>query len=582
MSPSNPAAPPVTPKATQKSKTWPYSVDKKGRMVLQYEDNLGVTQNKIIADFTATITGEVVDEFENSVYIIEGKGKRSGTFKTEILADDFGETRKLKSILESKLPYDPVRANMAGHLGAAIKLLTVNSIKITNLFNHTGWQDGHFLIPGNEPVNTIIDLNRKQPYRVYDGDITESLQVLESLIISVGAEFVLPCIVATLQAPMARLVGWENERYGVFVAGRTGSLKTSVIKMVMCIYGDAFSNDFLLTKWGEGATRNSLMSMATQAHDLPFLIDNYKPNTGDGARGFVGLIHNILEGSEKDRLNRASQLMETKPIFCWPICTGEDVPDIDTATLARILVIQFPWQNGSSNDELFYVQENHKKLPVVGWEWIKWLQSADSDQLLYDATANYEKKRKEWLVTLKAKYPEMQNILRVASNIASNELTYELICKHPVLGPTFSKYTRKYKAGIDIIAGTMGYATGDVIEAMRFIDGLKEIISVDKAILKDTNVQNQPISDFERRMLADRMIGWCQGDDIYLVPKLTRMLIRRYLNDDLNKISAEMLYKQLDELGYVKSSDSGKKLLTKRIDGKPRKVLHMDTNKLWG
>ena len=274
--------------------------------------------------------------------------------------------------------------------------------------------------------------------------------------------------------------------------------------------------------------------------------------------------------------------MDTKPIFCWPVCTGEDVPDIDTATLARILVIQFPWQNGSSNDELFYVQENHQKLPVIGWEWIRWLQSGDSNILLSDVPALYEKKRKEWLVDLKNKYPEMQNILRVASNLASNELTYELICKHPVLGLTFSKYTKNYRSGIEVIAGTMGYATGDVIEAMRFLDGLKEIISVDKAILKDTNTMNQPTTDLEKRLLADRMVGWQAGDDIYLVPKLTRTLIRRYLQDDLNRISAEMLYKQLDELGYVKSSDSGKKLLTKRIDGKPRKVLHIDGSKLWG
>jgi hypothetical protein len=269
--------PQSSPPTTKKSKTWPYAIDGKGRMVLQYEDGSGAIQNKIIADFSATITGEVIDEFDKSIYTIEGKGKRSGVFEVQIDADDFGETRKLKSILESKLPYDPVRANMAGHLGAAIKLLTVNSIKITNLYNRTGWQDGHFLIPGNEPVNTLIELNRKQPYRVYDGDIGEGLDILESLIISVGAEFVLPCIVAVLQAPMARLVGWDNERYAIFIAGRTGSLKTSVVKMIMCIYGDAFSNDYLLTKWGEGATRNSLMSMATQAHDLPFLIDNYKP-----------------------------------------------------------------------------------------------------------------------------------------------------------------------------------------------------------------------------------------------------------------------------------------------------------------
>ena len=94
------------------------------------------------------------------------------------------------------------------------------------------------------------------------------------------------------------------------------------------------------------------MALAAHAHDLPFLIDNYKPNTGGGSRDFVNLIHNLIEGGEKERLTRTAELRDNKPIYCWPIVTGEDVPGDDPASLARVLVVPFEWERGKPNDQL--------------------------------------------------------------------------------------------------------------------------------------------------------------------------------------------------------------------------------------
>ncbi len=60
------------------------------------------------------------------------------------------------------------------------------------------------------------------------------------------------------------------------------------------MYGNGFADETNLIKWGEGATSNAIMKYATFAADLPFLIDNYKPNTGAGERGLSRLISQYL------------------------------------------------------------------------------------------------------------------------------------------------------------------------------------------------------------------------------------------------------------------------------------------------
>ena len=144
----------------------------------------------------------------------------------------------------------------------------------------------------------------------------------------------------------------------------------------MAIYGAGFLADEFLLKLGEGATRNAIMGYAAQAHDLPLFLDNFKANTGDGARGLVNLIHNLLEGGDRERMLGARELKESRPIHCWPVFTGEDVPASDPATLARVLVVPFEWSHGADNPRLTAAQAAAAHLPAVGRAWLDWLASS--------------------------------------------------------------------------------------------------------------------------------------------------------------------------------------------------------------
>ena len=158
------------------------------------------------------------------------------------------------------------------------------------------------------------------------------------------------------------------------------------------------------------------MALAAHAHDLPLLVDNYKPTTGGGGRDFINLIQNILEGGEKERLNRASELRDTKPIFTFPIFTGEDVPADDSASLARVLVVPFDWQHGQDNPVLAQAQAHRQHLAAVGRSWISWLESTASAPIIAQAAGLFEKTRAEWAAKLREVRPDAANPLRVASN----------------------------------------------------------------------------------------------------------------------------------------------------------------------
>lgn len=442
-------------------------------------------------------------------------------------------------------------------------------------YRRTGWADGQFLIPGREPSKTAIELPRKPPFRIdNDASLAKGLEALNALILSMTPERSTVITALVFQAPLARLAGWLNERYAIFISGRTGSLKTSFAQVLMCIYGPRFINDEKLTKWGEGSTANAMMGMATVANDMPFLIDNFKPSTGGGARAFIGLIHNILEGGEKDRLNRASELRETKPIFCWPICTGEDVPDSDPASLARILIVPFLWQRGDDNPNLTKAQGLSEHLSAVGNSWLTWLESESGQQMIRKIASKFPEYRTSWSAKLHKIREDSVNSLRVASNLATNQLTWEILCEHPNIGALAQEHKEAHLRGLtDTVSIAMAEATAEALEASRYLAALKELLATRQAILHDVN-------GIVPDALQDRVIGYLDGDDIFLLPKLARKAAERLLSDSLNGISQSALHKQLNGLGLIVSHNKGTYLKAKYLFKKTIKVLHIETEAL--
>lgn len=526
-----------------------------------------------VAHFDARISEYVTYEDGPKLYRLTGRAVRGGDFTAEITAEDFADDRRLKATLQAAAgPYDPVWAGMAKHLGPAIMSRTNGDLRHIRAYQRTGWAEQSFLIPGREPAGATISLPHNLPYGIQtDASLDQGLDALEALLDALSSRLTTVVLSTMFQAPLAHLAGWRGERYGLFIAGRTGSLKSSYAQTAMCLYGPGFARDELLIKWGEGATRNAIMALATRAHDLPLLIDNYKPNTGGGARDFTNLIHNILEGGEKARLDRAANLRESRPVYCWPVVTGEDVPDRDPASLARILVVPFAWPQGKTNERLGAAQASAGHLCAVGSTWLGWLESDDGQELAQRASREFQALRGKWATILNKHRSDMVNVLRVASNLASNQLTWSVLTHHPALGPLAKRYQAAHIEGLKDIASGMATYTAEALEATRLLDALRELLTSERCLLLSRGCAP---SDHQQ----DRVIGWQDDKGVYLIFDTAKDAALRVLGrDGLNNLSNQALFSQLDGLGLIaqKGSDGKTCRQVKVYTDRNVRVLHL-------
>jgi len=561
-----------------KHHTWPYTI-KDGRMCLLKEDKDGDIVTVPIASFTARITGQIEDEDGSTTFIISGEAVRGGAYRLEQPAERFGKEGELRAALEKAVgPYDPVYNRMGEHLVPAIKIMTTeDNLETIRRYKRTGWRGGEFLMPGMQADGVRIELPDKLAYRVSaDADLDIAKAALTNLIGCVDPAISAPILAMLLQAPIHRPAGWQNERYGVFIQGRTGSLKTSFTQTAMSIYGPEFSHDHTLIKLGEGSTRNAIMAFATNAHDMPLFIDNYKPNTGFGFHDLVNLIHNILEGGEKDRLSRASTIKESRPVHCFPIITGEDVPDHDPATLARLLLIAFEWQAGQPNEKLALAQKDSEQLSAIGLSWLTWVGSPEGQRIIKDTARFLPAVRDGWALYLREIRKDMVNILRVATNIATNELTWSIALQHPVLGELLAPYTTAHGDGLRRIAVNMAKATTEALEAVRFLAGLRELLATGQGVLIDRSRKEEDVPLHER----DRMVGWIDDEGIYLLPTVAMERIRKMLGQQAITVSLQVLYGQFDGLKMIAARGRDKVTRPIRQWDKLNRVLHLNPDVL--
>jgi Domain of unknown function (DUF3854) len=557
----------------------PYRVHK-GRLLYLAEKagNSQQLQALPIADFAAQITEEITTEEGTRLFTINGTTIHDHEFSLEISASEFSDDHALKSALTVVAGAQaPVHAGMQKHLGPAIQLLTKDDVSQIRRYARTGWADGKFLLPGREPEGVRIVLPRKLPYEKNpNAELSLGLDALKSLLCSMPKDVTTITATVAFQAPLAQIAGWRNDRYALFIKGKTGSFKTSVAQALMSLYGPSFMDDYLLIKFGLGATANAMMQLATHAHDLPFLLDNYKPTTGGGARELINLIHNILEGGEKDRLNRASELKDTKPVFCWPIITGEDVPDTDAAALARMLIVHYAWEPGTPNDSLTKAQKDAPHLSAVGIAWLDWLESDDGQCCVKDHVKHFDDTRQTWATILYKMNPRMANPLRVATNLATHELTWVILTQHPTIGPILTdpidNFPYHHKNGLLICADTMSRHTEESVEAQRFLVVLRELLGSGRVRLLRKGTSIHP-DDKDRTPV----VGWKDEDDsVYLLPIVARHAVDQALGGDgLGGVSSLSLYRQLGELKMLASYDRGRETKKLKHDGISENTLHL-------
>lgn len=459
---------------------------------------------------------------------------------------------------------------------AAALLATSGDYPKIRVYRRIGWTPSGYVAPGMEPPGVRMAL----PQRVYvdmrGGQVEAAQGAVNALLMAMRPEQMTVLLAHTFLAPLARPARLDRYKYGLHITGRTGTLKTSVACCLMAFWAGAEWIMHPTLKWGEGATNNAIIAHAAHMGDALLLIDNYKPTTGGGSRDFIGLLHNILEGAERERLTQQVQLRPSRELRAWPLTTGEDIPRQDAASMARLLILRFEW-SGGNNESLARCQAAAEHLPTLMRRWIEHVAARSEWAAALGATI--AARRQRWAEWILRRRPGAVNALRLATNLALQEIVWEAMADAPDLARIVAQYKVVHRRGLEEIALEMGTETAESLEANIWLSALGDVLGSGRVYLRSMDGL-MPDSDPGRMA---RAIGWQDADFYYLLPTVTdeevRSLLRR--GEQPMSVGSTTLYRQLAEVGAL-VKDGERHSVIKWLDNKSRRVLQIRRSALGG
>ncbi len=596
--PASSEPPPVLPNS------WPYEAAagrlwKLSRTVTATGDE--IIQREPICDFAAEVVAEEVAEpdSEDSAaadrlpqaeerlrwFVIQGMTLSGKPFGVHLSASTLGDPRALRAALLSAIGTEAIiYPKMEPDLAVALLKCTSTPPRIYRRRPHLGWSpDGAFLLPGRLPANVTLAVASDAPYRLEPhADPARARQGLTALLRAHDLRRTTVAAMAAFTPPLAGLVGWRRLRYALFIAGVTGSLKSSWCMALMGIWGRRFTEGHGFVKFGEkGGSITAVLGAAALAHDLPLLVDNYKPQIAGARSEFTALLAALIEGDDKLRMERSgSQMRRTRELAAWPLFTGEDVPGDDASTVARCLVVPFAWEPGQPNPALSEAQDLAGHLTAIGRIWLDWLASPEGQAAVQLIIQSFPARRDDWLARLAQLNPQMRNPARVASNLAINQLTFWAVCQQPELRTVFKLHETAHLAGLNLIAEEMGVRTQESSESERFLAALRELVGRDdEDQFSYVLLRRDALPSIGDR---DRLVGWYDDRGLYLLPGRAREIVEKARGRDyLGNLSDQTLHAQLARQGHIASSEKGRHLQQIRVRGSKPRVLHLKTTALF-
>jgi len=511
-----------------------------------------------VCDGYAFIAEETRDRITGEAsFTIQGYGSRDRhVFKFDITGREFADPRKLRAAL---VAHFGARNLVKGLDGEAIQLLTEVVRKLT-LIDRPIWIDGRLAIPGVDDDGFKFRINERIPVDLTSGEVEPGLRALGMIFQVWPAENTSVMVAAALGSPLA--ARWfPGDRFALAMVGTTGrGLKTEALKMLMAFYGQGFLEDKSLLRWGEGATNNAMLTIAASSGCLPTGIDNYKPTQKDGPSKFVSVVHTVLEGRDRERLTRNTELRDTREYGTTLIVTGEDLPE-EASTLARMIPIE--WTAPPDLDRLTELQAIASNLPAVGRMWCKYLAGPD---VKIDLAAWASSRQA--LVTV-AKDAESINPGRIGTTASILKLVWKTALDSPI-GEVLKPHTEAFEKGLAKLIRDAATATRESTEAAQFIETLRELVTSGRCIVVDRT--------YSMDISTPNVIGWRLRDPdpdagcIAILPTLAIDAVRRVTGQQGQAVGAKALYRQLDEMGVI-VSDGGRRALKKRVGSKTLRVL---------
>ncbi|MBW3636333.1 MAG: hypothetical protein KY445_07700, partial [Armatimonadetes bacterium] len=182
-----------------------------------------------------------------------------------------------------------------------------------------------------------------------------------------------------------------------------------------------------------------------------------------------------------------------------------------------------------------------------------------------------------WANHLRSLRRDMQGVPRIATNLSTNELTWEIMWHCPALKEIAEDFAKEHAKGLKIVARDMGIQTAESLEAHRYIEALRQLLATQRFVL----VPRLGEAVFGQE---ERQIGWFDDQGVYLLPDLAYRAACELLRDSggLNGLSKNTLHKQLDSLGLLVNKGEGGQTIPKKCGHGLHRVLHLEPNILDG
>lgn len=512
----------------------------------------GSTKNVLVwlSDCMVYVHTETIAERQRE-FIFQGVGAADKIpVKFCLPAEDLAEPKKFRAALINSFG----AANRVGNLTFEIvQQITKNTIKRRRLLA-PAWVDGKPMVPGLGLADDIeFRLLEVIPAMVYDGDLAVAKVTLGKLLDIPGPTPIL--VTAILGSPI--YARWFlNDRFGVGMWGLTGSLKTSITKKAMSVYGIGYNDDANLLKHGKiGSTSVGAMEYFVGAGILPQILDNVKSVNPKDVLEYVGIIHAVIEGREKARGKKDGGLRKSKEFLCTPIVTGEIKPD-EASTSARILNLK--WREPDSKAEVDYVQAHISNLPVIGYHWLRFLAGIQDPRDGFDEVRSCK--------TDEFNRQNYVNSGRLATIYALLRATWNLLCRSP-FADVFEPRTERFLKVLDEVSAEQGAMVSEETEVAKFMRGIASVISAQPHLIQQHERQ---MPDEYGKTYRSEIIGrWMENGDLFLIPDQT-----------LRVLKALGVFSQIPTIGSITDAlaqskcietREGKKRIQQRVnDARPR------------
>jgi hypothetical protein len=292
-----------------------------------------------------------------------------------------GLAAMLAEISGTKVRIMPYREQQAGD---AIKALSDPVDR--HIYTHTGWRELNgrklFLLPqgalgvdGYEVSLQNLPIGERYalPASPTPVDALKSTRLTIELLDVADRTVTWPLLSHALGAPLAPFLP-TRQRSLLHLTGTTGSWKTTLATLSLCMWGD-FTDGLPVATWA--STPYYLGRIGFTLKDLPFLIDDYKPSVVKD-KGVIGLIQNYADGTARGRLNADASLKTSYPVRGTIISTGEDHLNLEASVAARVLTIEI--SRGQVNlAKVTEAQRSAGELNVITSCYISWIAEHEKE-----------------------------------------------------------------------------------------------------------------------------------------------------------------------------------------------------------